>query len=144
MHMSKGASRWGRSLLCFWSFGKRALARNATRSRFVEQHMDGVVREMGETRETNAASRAGAPAASGSAAAAVSEGATPVIELDGLSVRFGRRQILTDLRSRLSGRSIGLLGPNGSGKTTLIHTLLGFHEPSSGTARIFGKDIRTE
>ena len=67
-----------------------------------------------------------------------------VIELDGLGVRFGRRQILTDLRCRLSGRSIGLLGPNGSGKTTLIHTLLGFHAPSSGTARIFGKDVRTQ
>ena len=74
-----------------------------------------------------------------------SEAATPpVIELDGLGVRFGRRQILTDLRSRMSGRAIGLLGPNGSGKTTLIHTLLGFHAPSSGTARIFGRDIRTD
>src|SRR5882672_9123030 len=68
----------------------------------------------------------------------------PVIELDGLGVRFGRRPILVDLRSALSRRSIGLLGPNGSGKTTLIHTLLGFHAPTSGTARIFGKDIRTE
>ncbi len=65
----------------------------------------------------------------------------PVIELDGLSVRFGRRQILQDLRGQLRGRAIGLLGPNGAGKTTLIHTLLGFHPPSSGTARIFGQDI---
>jgi ABC-2 type transport system ATP-binding protein len=37
-----------------------------------------------------------------------------------------------------------LLGPNGAGKTTLIHTLLGFHPPSSGTARIFGRDIRSD
>jgi ABC-2 type transport system ATP-binding protein len=66
---------------------------------------------------------------------------TPVIDLDGLSVRFGRRQILQDLRGQLRGRAIGLLGPNGAGKTTLIHTLLGFHAPSAGTARIFGKDI---
>src|SRR5439155_17744041 len=29
-----------------------------------------------------------------------------------------------------------------AGKTTLIHTLLGFHLPSSGTARIFDRDIR--
>src|SRR5678815_96893 len=39
------------------------------------------------------------------------------------------------------GKAIGLLGPNGAGKTTLIHTLLGFHAPSSGTAQIFGMDI---
>ena len=65
----------------------------------------------------------------------------PVIDLDGLSVRFGNRQILEDLRGQLRGRAIGLLGPNGAGKTTLIHTLLGFHQPSAGTARIFGQDI---
>ena len=65
----------------------------------------------------------------------------PVIELDGLSVRFGQRPILQDLRGQLRGRAIGLLGPNGAGKTTLIHTLLGFHPPSSGSARIFGQDI---
>jgi ABC-2 type transport system ATP-binding protein len=64
-----------------------------------------------------------------------------VIELEQLSVTFGKRQILKSLDGALNGRSIGLLGPNGAGKTTLIHTLLGFHPPSSGTARIFGQDI---
>lgn len=64
-----------------------------------------------------------------------------VIELDGLGVEFGRRPILKDLRGELRGRAIGLLGPNGAGKTTLIHTLLGFHSATSGTARIFGRDI---
>src|SRR5216684_3298458 len=67
-----------------------------------------------------------------------------VITLDGLSVSFGGRPILKDLHGELRGRAIGLLGPNGAGKTTLIHTLLGFHPPSSGTARIFGRDIRAE
>src|ERR1043165_1599348 len=66
----------------------------------------------------------------------------PVIDLHGLSVSFGRRPILKNLRGDLRGRAIGLLGPNGAGKTTLIHTLLGFHPPSSGTASIFGRDIR--
>ena len=66
----------------------------------------------------------------------------PVIDLDGLSVNFGRRPILKGLRGELRGRAIGLLGPNGAGKTTLIHTLLGFHLPSSGTARVLGRDIR--
>ena len=68
----------------------------------------------------------------------------PVIELDGLSVVFGKRHILQDLRGTLGGRAIGLLGPNGAGKTTLIHTLLGFHPATGGTARIFGQDISAE
>jgi ABC-2 type transport system ATP-binding protein len=68
----------------------------------------------------------------------------PVIDLHGLSVSFGRRQILKNLRGDLRGRAIGLLGPNGAGKTTLIHTLLGFHPPTAGTAQIFGLDISDE
>ncbi len=66
---------------------------------------------------------------------------TSVIELEQLSVTFGKRPILKSLTGALNGRAIGLLGPNGAGKTTLIHTLLGFHPPTSGTARIFGQDI---
>ena len=69
---------------------------------------------------------------------------TPVIELDGLGVRFGKRTILEGLQSSLSARTIGLLGPNGAGKSTLINTLLGFHRPSAGTARVLGHDIRSE
>ena len=66
----------------------------------------------------------------------------PVIELDGLSVKFGNRLILNDLRGAVQGRAIGLLGPNGAGKSTLIQTLLGFCPASAGTARIYGHDIR--
>jgi ABC-2 type transport system ATP-binding protein len=68
----------------------------------------------------------------------------PVIELQGLAVQFGGRPILKGLDATLKGRAIGLLGPNGAGKTTLLHTLLGFHPPSAGTARIFGRDIESE
>src|SRR5689334_15009000 len=67
----------------------------------------------------------------------------PVIELDALEVRFGERAILKKLKASLTGRSIGLLGPNGAGKSTLLNTLLGFHKPTSGTARVSGRDIRT-
>jgi ABC-2 type transport system ATP-binding protein len=68
----------------------------------------------------------------------------PVIELAGLSVRFGDREILHNLRVSLSGRTIGLLGPNGAGKSTLIQTLLGFVPVSAGSANIFGHDIRQQ
>src|SRR5437588_10771013 len=68
---------------------------------------------------------------------------TAVIELEGLSVRLGTKQVLDSLQASLKGRAIGLLGPNGAGKSTLINTLLGFFPPTAGSAKIFGKDIRT-
>jgi len=68
----------------------------------------------------------------------------PVVELIGLSVRFGKREILKDLSVSLSGRTLGLLGPNGAGKSTLIQTLLGFCPVATGTAKVFGYDIRRQ
>ncbi len=67
-----------------------------------------------------------------------------VIALDRLEVRLGGRTVLNGLTGELRGRAIGLLGPNGAGKSTLINTLLGFHEPSSGGAKVLGLDARTD
>ena len=75
---------------------------------------------------------------------AVAAPLTPVIDLQGLSVQFGSREILKNLVCSLRGRAIGLLGPNGAGKSTLINTLLGFYHPSSGSASVLGYDIRKE
>jgi ABC-2 type transport system ATP-binding protein len=72
----------------------------------------------------------------------------PVIELNDLRVELGRREILQGISCRLGvsgqGKAIGLLGPNGAGKSTLIRTVLGFHKPSAGSARIFGLDCRAD
>ncbi len=68
---------------------------------------------------------------------------TPTIELDGLEVQLGARTILHGLTGILKSRAIGLLGPNGAGKSTLINTLLGFHVPSKGSARVLGLDSNT-
>ena len=71
-----------------------------------------------------------------------------VIELDRLSVKLGRREILHSISCRLGasgqGRAIGLLGPNGAGKSTLIQALLGFHQPSAGRASILGLDCHRQ
>lgn len=67
-----------------------------------------------------------------------------VIDLDRLLVRLAGRTILDGLTGELKGQAIGLLGPNGAGKSSLINTLLGFHSPLSGTARVFGLDVRHE
>ena len=75
---------------------------------------------------------------------ASTETAAPVLDLDGLSVRLGRRTILDGLSATFAGRAIGLLGPNGAGKTTLLRTLLGFYPPTSGFARVFGRDLATD
>jgi ABC-2 type transport system ATP-binding protein len=82
-------------------------------------------------------------AATGSKAEPPSPAAPPLVELQGLSVRFGQREILRSLTASLRGKAIGLLGPNGAGKSTLINTLLGFYQPSAGSARVFGQDIQT-
>lgn len=67
-----------------------------------------------------------------------------MIELDGLVVQLGGRTVLDGLTGELRGNAIGLLGPNGAGKSTLINTLLGFHEPMRGAARVFGLDTRRD
>ena len=64
-----------------------------------------------------------------------------VIDLNGLEVRLGNRSVLNGLTGELQGRAIGLLGPNGAGKSTLINTLLGFHAPFKGSARVLGLDV---
>jgi ABC-2 type transport system ATP-binding protein len=68
----------------------------------------------------------------------------PVLELTGLTVRFGAVEALSNVTAAFNGRALGLLGPNGAGKTTLLRTLLGFHEATAGSARILGKDIRAQ
>jgi ABC-2 type transport system ATP-binding protein len=67
-----------------------------------------------------------------------------LIELDGLEVRLANRIVLNNLTGELQGHAIGLLGPNGAGKSTLINTLLGFHLPFKGTARVFGLDTHKD
>lgn len=67
----------------------------------------------------------------------------PVIELDGLSVSFGR-PVLDNLTAQMRGNCIGLLGPNGAGKTTLLNTLLGFNRRTTGRASILGHDLSTQ
>lgn len=83
----------------------------------------------------------GAPA---NAVALAQPGAPPLVELKGLTVRFGEREILRNLTASLQGQAIGLLGPNGAGKSTLINTLLGFYKPTAGTAQVFRHDITNE
>jgi ABC-2 type transport system ATP-binding protein len=65
-----------------------------------------------------------------------------VIEVDGVSRRFGRVQALTDVRFRVArGEVVGFLGPNGAGKTTTLRIIAGFLAPDAGAVRVGGVEV---
>lgn len=58
-----------------------------------------------------------------------------VLDVQGLTIRFGPATILKDLSFRVSrGESVAVIGPNGSGKTVLFRALIGAI-PSEGTLK---------
>jgi ABC-2 type transport system ATP-binding protein len=67
-----------------------------------------------------------------------------MIEIEGLTVRYGATVALDDVSFSVEGPAVGLLGPNGAGKTTLIRGLLGFLRPAKGTGRVLGRSILDE
>lgn len=67
-----------------------------------------------------------------------------LIELKNVSLFYGANAALDNLSIEVQGGAVGLLGPNGAGKSTLLKTLLGFVEPSEGTASVFGLDVKTD
>jgi ABC-2 type transport system ATP-binding protein len=75
---------------------------------------------------------------------APSTGVSPVIEVQGLSKRFGSFLALDNLTLSIPRASVGLLGANGAGKTTLIRNLLGLTKPTTGHARVVGFDTQTQ
>ncbi|MGD3106232.1 ABC transporter ATP-binding protein [Streptomyces sp. YGL11-2] len=91
----------------------------------------------GATAPAATAPAATAPAAG--AGAAPVPGGDPVAAVHGLSVRRGRSEALhgVDLTVR-PGETVALMGRNGAGKSTLLTTLVGMHEPASGTVRVGG------
>ena len=66
-----------------------------------------------------------------------------VIEIQGLTKRFGRLTAVSDLSFTVErGTIAGFLGPNGAGKTTTLRMLLGLVTPTAGTAIIDGRPYR--
>jgi ABC-2 type transport system ATP-binding protein len=75
----------------------------------------------------------GWPAANGAADA--------VVDVRGLRMRYGSRDVLVDVGFTVRrGEVITLLGPNGAGKTTTIEVLEGFRMRSAGEVRVLGVD----
>ncbi|MFF4777931.1 zinc ABC transporter ATP-binding protein AztA [Microtetraspora fusca] len=58
----------------------------------------------------------------------------PAVAVRGLTARYGRRTVLSELTARFPRRRVtALVGPNGSGKSTLLGVLAGVLPPASGS-----------
>lgn len=65
-----------------------------------------------------------------------------IVQTENLSKSFGKEQAVSNINLKIrKGEIYGFLGPNGAGKTTTIRMLLGLMKPSSGTIKIFQKDV---
>ena len=68
-----------------------------------------------------------------------------VISVSYLVKAFGTFHAVDDISFTVKkGEIFGFLGANGAGKTTAMHMLTGLNQPTSGTGRVVGFDIRTE
>ena len=65
-----------------------------------------------------------------------------VLEVEGLSIRFGGLQALQDINITVNEYEIvGLIGPNGAGKTTAFNCITGFYQADTGTVHYRGNDV---
>jgi thiamine transport system ATP-binding protein len=65
-----------------------------------------------------------------------------MLEIEGVHVRLGDRDVLTDVSVQARARSTtALLGPSGSGKTTLLRAVAGLQPLTSGVVRLDGRDL---
>ena len=64
-----------------------------------------------------------------------------VVQLDGVTVIYGKNPALKNVSARFSSGAVGLLGPNGAGKSTMLKSLLGFVKPNEGRMTVLGLDV---
>ncbi|HEY5725520.1 MAG TPA: ATP-binding cassette domain-containing protein, partial [Methylomirabilota bacterium] len=66
---------------------------------------------------------------------------TPLLEVSGISVRFGAVQALERVSLEIRrGEIVAIIGPNGAGKTTLLNVVSGFYHPYEGQILFEGRD----
>ncbi|MCB1205447.1 MAG: ABC transporter ATP-binding protein [Verrucomicrobiae bacterium] len=70
---------------------------------------------------------------------------SPVLEVNDLVKEFGAVRPVNGVSFAMRrGEILGLLGANGAGKTTAINMILGIVTPTSGSIRVFGRDLARE
>src|SRR6186997_1393700 len=65
------------------------------------------------------------------------------VQLDHVTVIYGKNRALRDVTAQFPKGAVGLLGPNGAGKSTMLKSLLGFITPKSGRLEVLGLDVAT-
>jgi len=69
------------------------------------------------------------------------DGTGPLLEVEGVSVRFGALLALSRVSLAVGhGEILAIIGPNGAGKTTLLNVISGFYHPYEGRIRFAGRD----
>ena len=67
------------------------------------------------------------------------------VEISHVTKRFGEDLVLKEVNLALDcGKVYGIVGNNGSGKTVLMKCICGFMPATTGTIRVFGKQIGKE
>ena len=68
---------------------------------------------------------------------------TPVLELEGVEIRYGAVAAVRGLTLRLGlGEIVGLIGPNGAGKSSTLHAIMGLVPVHAGEIRLAGMSLR--
>lgn len=67
----------------------------------------------------------------------------PALQIEGLTVNYGRMHALWDISCALPQNTVtGIIGPNGAGKSTLLKSLLGMVEMHAGDVHFFGMPLK--
>jgi ABC-type branched-subunit amino acid transport system ATPase component/ABC-type branched-subunit amino acid transport system permease subunit len=70
------------------------------------------------------------------------EPGAPVLEVEGVTVRFGGLTAVKDVSITVNaGEIVGLIGPNGAGKTTLFDAIGGYNRPVAGSFRLLDRQL---
>ena len=73
---------------------------------------------------------------------ATSSAAVPLLQVEGVTMRFGGLTAVNNVDMTVhEGEIVGLIGPNGAGKTTFFNCLTGLYKPTEGQVRLSGVEL---